>query len=611
MAIRRKLGMLDGRGLVQSGAKPAPDAGTVGPDRLKAATALAKRNPIWSRRLGIGLVIAAFATKTVADEPPPLNADPTKSRQPTLAQPERPAVGSSGFVLPELPKSGAPASTGGSVELQRVIFDGNTVFEDAELQSVAAAFLHRRIGAADIEMLRRAVSQYYIDHGYINSGAVLASQSLADGVLHLNIVEGRLTEVRQSGQQRLREAYLRDRLLVGAGEPLRVEDLQDSYRQLLADPLIQQLNGRLVPGEKLGEAILDLRVERARPYQLYLGADDYQTPAVGAYTGRVGGWVDNLLTLGERIDGQFIVNEGVQGYNTGISVPLTARDLRASFRYSDTYSSIVEPPLETLNITNHIVGFEAGLSHPIYRRFNDDLTFSVNMAFRENRSQVSNTCQPISGGEGLGCATQASVMRIAQHFSHRGEDTGLVFWSTFNVGLDMLGATTNRPGLPSGQFFSWLGQSLFSVKLLENGAALLVKANIQLADKPLLNLERYALGGAYTVRGYRENTYVRDNGFNVGAEVKYPLYLDVGGRDGLHLVPFIQYGGAWDSPTATNARPSTHYLYSAGIGLQWQFRGLTTEFYWAHAFTPVPNRQRSSHSIQDDGIHFRVNFNVF
>ncbi|MEY4210660.1 MAG: hypothetical protein RLZ92_1041, partial [Pseudomonadota bacterium] len=32
---------------------------------------------------------------------------------------------------------------------------------------------------------------------------------------------------------------------------------------------------------------------------------------------------------------------------------------------------------------------------------------------------------------------------------------------------------------------------------------------------------------------------------------------------------------------------------------------------WAHAFTPVKNRTLASHDIQDDGIHFRVNVNVF
>jgi hemolysin activation/secretion protein len=318
-----------------------------------------------------------------------------------------------------------------------------------------------------------------------------------------------------------------------------------------------------------------------------------------------------LLTLGERIDGQFMANGGALGYNVGINIPVTARDARMSFRYSDTYSTIVEAPLDALNITSHIVGFDAGISQPLYRHFANDLTVGLNMVVRENRTLLADNCVPLSGVGIETCDTQVSVLRMSQHLSHKGEHNGLVFWSTFNLGLNMLGATTNKPGLQSGEFFSWLGQSLFSTRLLENGTALVVKANIQLADSPLLNLERYSVGGGYTVRGYRENTYVRDNGFNFSAEIKYPVYADAAEKDSLSLVPFLDYGGAWDNPTLSNTQPHSHYLYSAGIGFNWQYQRLSADFYWAHAFTPVQNRSVTSHSIQDDGIHFRVNMNVF
>lgn len=567
---------------------------------------------IYQTLLVIALSGAVWRSGYAADLPAVSN-DPTRAQQyRSLPQEIGKQQQAPGFVLPVVPEQGEWVRQGGSVELKRVVFEGNTVFSAEELDGLSSEFLNRKLAAADLETLRRKVSQYYIDHGYVNSGAMLVSQSLAEGILRLKIIEGRLVDVRQSGLERLPEDYLRDRLIAGSGEPLNAAKLQDRYRQLLADPLIQQLNGRLLPGSRPGEAVLDLQVTRGRPYQLYLGADDYQTPSVGAYTGRIGGWVDNLLAVGERIDAHFVANGGALGYNTGISVPVTAHDTRVSFRYSDTSSTIVEAPLDTLNITNRIVGFDGGISQPIYRTFADDVTLGLNFVVRQNRTQLAGECLPVSGLGIAGCETQASVLRMTQRFLHRGEQRSLVFWSTFNAGLDLFGATTNQPGLQSGEFFSWLGQSLFSEKLLDNGAALTIKASIQLADSPLLNLERYALGGAYTVRGYRENTYVRDNGFNTSVEIKYPLY---GGNDGeknsLYLVPFLDYGGVWDNATAVNAKQPTHYLYSSGIGLSWQYKQLSAEFYWAHAFTPPQSRVLTSRSIQDDGIHFRVNLNVF
>jgi hemolysin activation/secretion protein len=201
---------------------------------------------------------------------------------------------------------------------------------------------------------------------------------------------------------------------------------------------------------------------------------------------------------------------------------------------------------------------------------------------------------------------------MSQRASHKADSHSLVLWSTFSLGLDVLGATTNQSGLQSGEFFSWLGQGMFSQNIWDTGALLVVKGNIQLADKPLLNLERYAVGGVYTVRGYRENTYVRDNGFNANLELHYPLLTSLmSGNNNFYLVPFLDYGGAWNNDTSIISDQKADYLFSAGIGFTWQFYNVNTEFYWANAFNPVKNSPTTERNIQDDGIHFRVNLNAF
>jgi hemolysin activation/secretion protein len=543
---------------------------------------------------------------------PAVTPDRTKAQQPIVSPSLKNEKKTEKLDLPKVQSDIDTAPGSGSIYLKKIVFEGGSVFPSAELEKLTADYLNRWVRAADIEAIRRKVSQYYIDHGYINSGAILESQSLADGALKLKLIEGKLTEVRQTGQERLQESYIRDRLLVGSGDPLNVEELQDSYRLLLADPLIKQLNGQLLPGAHLGEAILDVNVTRARPYQLYFGADDYQTPAVGGYTGRIGGWVDNLLTLGERIDAQFIANGGALGYNTGINLPLNARGTRFGFSYTDTNSTIVEQPLDVLNITNHITGFDGGLTQTVYRTFADDISLGINFAVRQNKTLLENQCVPVDGIGINSCETQVSVLRMSQRASHKADSNSLVLWSTFSVGLDVLGATTNQPGLQSGEFFSWLGQGMFSQNIWDTGALLVVKGNIQLADKPLLNLERYAVGGVYTVRGYRENTYVRDNGFNANLELHYPLLTSLmSGNNNLFLVPFLDYGGAWNNDTSIISDQKADYLFSAGIGFTWQFYNVNTEFYWANAFNPVMNSPNTERNIQDDGIHFRVNINAF
>ena len=543
---------------------------------------------------------------------PSVSDDPTRLQQPLHTPAEPPKEKPSGFKLPPIPEAKDLSEEGTSISIKQIEFTGNRAVSTEELHKIAAPYLNQVLKSQDLEDLRQRVTLKYVDQGYINSGAVIPNQSVAGGILRIHIVEGKLTEVLQRGQGRLRKEYIRDRLMLQAGDPLNADKLSDSYRILLNDPLIDRLNGRLIPGAKPGEAILDVNVTRARPYQFYGIADDYATPAVGTYAGRVGGWISNLTTFGERISAELIASGGFIGYSTGINVPLNAYDTRFEFIYSDTYNQIIEAPFDILDIKTNITGYDASITHPVYRSPTDQLLLGLNFVVRQDDTTIFGgislpTVEGLSSG-----MSQVSVLRISQRAQHREDDFAILFWSTFSVGLDVLGATIqNNERLPDSEFFSWLAQSIFTYNILDNGAHIVLKANIQLADDPLLPLERYALGGVYTVRGYRENTYVRDNAFNTSIEFRYPIWGDPGGADYLFIVPFMDYGGAWNNPTLADSNTSKNYLHSVGIGLNAKFDRVSGEFYWAHAIAKVPGQSQRDHSIQDDGIHFRVVINAF
>ena len=82
-----------------------------------------------------------------------------------------------------------------------------------------------------------------------------------------------------------------------------------------------------------------------------------------------------------------------------------------------------------------------------------------------------------------------------------------------------------------------------------------------------LDLERIAVGGRYSVRGYRENLLLRDEGLIVSIESRIPLIRDKNWADVLQLVPFVDYGYAENSDLPT-ADP--RYITSIGVGLQWE-----------------------------------------
>lgn len=518
-----------------------------------------------------------------------------------------------GFVLPPAPKP-LPTSKQGSLQLNTVSFTGNTVFSNEQLQHISASFLNRPITGRELEELRSRITALYVDAGYINSGVLIPAQSVTNGVLQVKIIEGKLTEVRLEGMERLQEDYVRDRLMLGAGEPLNFKNLQEKYEQLLNDPLIERLNGNLLPGAQSGESILAVKVTRARPYQLYADADNYTTPTVGSYTGRVGGWVDNLSGYGERIDANFQATGGSLGVNTGIDIPLNAYDTHATFRYTNTSSSLIENPIKQLDIKTDVVGYEGGLSQPVYRGAGIDVKAGVNLSVRKSDSTLLD--QPFSFTEGLPLndgTTRVTALRLWQQYAQQGTDNAFVARSTFSKGLNAFDSTIQHDDLlPSSEFFSWLGQAQYSHRVMDNGAQVILRGAVQQSANPLLPMERFAVGGVYSVRGYRENYYVRDNGFNAGIDFRYPLFGgDYKAEHSLFLIPFMDYGGAWNNATQSNLDPKKDYLHSVGIGFDWHYSHINTEFFWAHDISNVTLPTGTARNVQDDGIHFKVGLVAF
>src|SRR4051812_699799 len=91
-------------------------------------------------------------------------------------------------------------------------FEGNTVFSSAELANVTAPFVGRTLSADELEDARRAVTLYYVNHGYVNSGAVLPDQDPSGGIIKIHVIEGKLTRIDVHGNRWLRDAFIQSQL---------------------------------------------------------------------------------------------------------------------------------------------------------------------------------------------------------------------------------------------------------------------------------------------------------------------------------------------------------------------------------------------------------------
>jgi hypothetical protein len=82
----------------------------------------------------------------------------------------------------------------------------------------------------------------------------------------------------------------------------------------------------------------------------------------------------------------------------------------------------------------------------------------------------------------------------------------------FSLGVGTLSATLNADPIPDGRFLRWLGQ-VQRVQLLDGDNLLLFGVDVQASFDPLLASQQFVIGGAQSIRGYRQNIRHGDNGF--------------------------------------------------------------------------------------------------
>jgi hemolysin activation/secretion protein len=499
------------------------------------------------------------------------------------------------------------------IMVKAIIVSGHTVLSAAEIERIIAPYRERWIGSADLLDLTRALTRLYVSQGYVTSKVILPDQDFEDDVLHIEAVEGQLAAINIEGNRTFRDVYFRTRLERAGRQPLNVLELADQIELFQRDPRIERIDAVLKPTERAGISTLEIRLVERSPWAASLRADNYHTPSVGSYGGGIAFAQANVLGFGDEISIDTSFTEGLVDVEPRFSTPLWAGDTELSLAYRYAESEVVEEPFSDLDIEGEIHSVSLELSHPVYRSRSVSFWAGAIAEWRKARSKLLGRSFCFQARV-LDCTPTVSVLRAFQELRWRGRATALVARSTFNLGVKALGATqATGSSRPDGQFFSWLGQiqwvqlppisESWPSWLRETQFAL--STVIQLTDDPLLSLEQIAIGGPETIRGYRKNLIVRDNGVFASGEIRIPILRDAFGRHRVEFGPFVDIGRGWDSRDSTISET----IASVGLGLRvFPTESLRAEFHWGYR---LMDQEHQRDPLQENGFNFRVVWNVF
>ena len=538
---------------------------------------------------------AAAQTPLQRDNP---QAPPELPRPPFVS----PAL-PSGLQLPPaaLPPSAPPHPAAARETLRALAIRGNTAIATDTLLEVARPWLGQPADAADLEALRVALTRYYVDRGFVNSGARLDAAGVREGVLGVEIVEGRLTQLRFSGLGRLDERYVASRLWPDAQQPLDLNQLRERYQLLLDDPLIQRMNARLVPGDGPGTAALDVAVERARPWSLAVRWNNHRPASVGEGAFTLEGGVRNLTGQGDalRVTAQPGRHaSGMGRWGVAWSIPVSHRGTQLTLQADRSDSSVVEEPLASAGVQSRVASREATLGQLLFETLRRRAAVGVTWLARRNQTWLAGEHFPfVAGVPDDGLRTRS--LRLWQEYTYRSEADVLALRSTFAQ------TTHNLEPVPgavvadrTGRF--WLGQAQYARRLGDGGVQLVGRATVQATRDRLVSLDGLSIGSATTVRGWRENQLIRDRGIILNVELEVPLLRWGASDTSVQFVPFVDYGRGRNTGQPADA------IGSVGVAARWRSGPWSADAAWGWRVHSTIDKSRVGNSLQDHGLHLQI-----
>ncbi|MGG6267968.1 ShlB/FhaC/HecB family hemolysin secretion/activation protein [Leptolyngbya sp. AN03gr2] len=495
-----------------------------------------------------------------------------------------------------------PGNIPDTIQVKQFDVVGSTVFSAKDFEPITKPYLNRNVSFAELLQLRSAIAELYIKNGYVTSAAVLPPQVLTGGVVKIQVIEGSIEQINVIGTRRLNPAYIRSRIGLTVQAPLNVNRLLEGLRLLQLDPLIASISADLQAGTRPGTSVLQVTIAEAKTFSITPSLDNARSPSVGTFRRQLELAQANLLGLGDGLRAGYTNTDGSNGIDLSYSVPLNPRNGTVRFAYGSTRSRVIEEPFDVLDITARSRYYELTFRQPIVQRPTNEFTLGLTFSRQESQTELGiDNIGPfrLSPGADEQGRTRISALRFFQEYVQRSDRQVFAARSQFSVGLGLFNATINNQA-PDSQFFAWRGQAQWT-RLLARDSLLLVRGDLQLVDRTLVPLEQIGIGGQETVRGYRQDALLTDNGFLFSTEARFPILRS--GRAIVQVTPFIDLGTGWNR---SGVNPDRNTLLGAGFGFLWrQGDDFSARIDFGFPLVSIEGERRS---LQEKGIYFSIRY---
>lgn len=420
----------------------------------------------------------------------------------------------------ELQKTESAPASGPCFEINQISLQQASLITPDTQKRLVAPYINQCLSLDRINQLVRAISEWYVQRGYITSRAFLTEQNLSHGTLNITVLEGKLEAIHLQGAS---ARQLNMAFPTRAGRILNLRDIEQGMEQInrLRTTPVQI---EIIPSTQPGYSIVNLTSTPEFPLTLGLNMDNsgQRSTGVGQLSGSLVG--NDLLGVADRwfVSGgrssAFSDWRDAQNFQAGVSVPYGYGLLDYSYSWSNYHSRFNANSFDWYsngdNISNRLsgswvlfrngqikTGLQVGLNHYVSHNWlNETLLQSSSRKLTSLQIGFNHT-QKIAGG----VATLNPMLSRGMPWFDAESDKG------------------KSDDFPKAEFRKWSVSSSYQRPVTQK-MWWLSSFYAQWSPDHLYGSERLTIGGENSVRGYKEQYLSGDVGGYLRNELNYSLF---------------------------------------------------------------------------------------
>ena len=465
--------------------------------------------------------------------------------------------------------------------IDRIVFKGDVVLGEAQLERISAPFLHKQLGRRRIDLFLRRLTEAFVARGLITTRAYLATpQNLSSGTLAITIIAGRISgftlnggALRPGGEGRqgdggglVTDAGTAWAFPASVGDVLELPALEQGVDQI--NRLRRnQAQIQILPGQAAGESIVAIQNPFGSRLNYSVGIDNYGSTATGKWRTRASVEAGNVIGLQESVTLSYIGTRDSNALVASAAVPYGYQTFSYTAALSEYQQIIGGTALLYGRTLSQIFGWNNVLKRSSTGRVSIDVTLT-RLSTERAVNDIELSPQDLT------------ILRVGisglWRFTRNAQAGALTASLGVSQGLPWLDATRDFEGIQRqdahAQFTKVDASTTLQIPLAQVGPMYWTWRSTltgQYSAVALFGNAQIFLGGTDSVRGFMQGGIAGDSGFYVRNEA---VWANAPVWKGVRWEPYLFLDGG---KAHLVAEPGWPTLVGAGAGVraQWQFRG--------------------------------------